>query len=506
MRAAAVVLASALAAAATASVPASAAQEDPWTLRLNPMRNGFQNWTRTGPDKAFTWADAEQTLAMKGQSGKEPPRLVHARIAWDRGGMTFQAKKGARKVRVVLVPEAGDAKPIALEFPRDAFGTDGWTDLGMRMTKGKVSLFAPGAEGAEREVATAPLPEDGRWRFGFEAPSGTDAVIGMIRFQRAYEEEPQFCEPDFQPLFDGANLAPWVPQRETGGAEFRAERGVLVGEPRVSEVGWIAAAGGAWTAYELRMNALWGTSALDVRAYEVPGKDGQINRFASVHVNFTDHLDPEGVSALAVRVADGKVVASVNGKVILDSALKHPDPTPLSLFIQRGKRCALRDIRIKDLAPGAGSRAPTLPEAPGAKPDEAPKPATWSGKGGAAEKDGVWTVDEAGDETGIVAGASSIGSYELRFRVGKGADGLAIVPRATRGLKRAPGVRLDSSLFAADEWTEVAVKVVLLKATVTVAGKEAGAMDLDHASGAPAIRVDAGGRARLKDLVLEAAR
>ena len=50
------------------------------------------------------------------------------------------------------------------------------------------------------------------------------------------------------------------------------------------------------------------------------------------------------------------------------------------------------------------------------------------------------------------------------------------------------------------------VRVDLLKATVTVAGKDAGAMDLDHAAGAPGIRVDAGGRARLKDLVLEPAK
>jgi hypothetical protein len=142
----------------------------------------------------------------------------------------------------------------------------------------------------------------------------------------------------------------------------------------------------------------------------------------------------------------------------------------------------------------------------GEKPGEPAKPAGWKGAGGAVEKDGGWSVEDAGDETGVVCDASKLGSYELRFKVGKGADGLAVVPRATRGLKRAPGIRLDASLFAAEEWTEVVLRVVLLKATVTVGGKDAGAMDLDHASGPPAVRVDAGGHASLKDLRVEPVR
>lgn len=497
MRAALLLLAAVL-------VPA-AVQDDPWTLRLNPFRSGFTGWIRTGADKAFTWTDADQTVVVKGQSGKEPPRLVHSRIAWDRGGMKFQAKKGAKKVRVVLLPAEGNAKPVALEFPRDAVGAANWTDLAMRITKGKAALFAPGPDGGEKEVASAEIPDGSRWRFGFEAPSGTDATLGMIRFERVYEEEPQFCEPEFQPLFDGTSLAPWQPGRPEDANVFRVEKGVLLGEPRVEDNGWLAVPGG-WTSYELRMNALWGTNSLDLRAYEVPGKDGMINRFASVHVNFTDHIDPEGMSALVVRVADAKVIASVNGKVILETPLKHSGPTPISWFVARGKRCALRDIRIKDLAPGSGGGAPPMPRGGGAKAEEPAKPATWTGAGGAVEKDGVWKVEEAGGETGVLCGAATIGSYEFRFKVGKGADGVAVVPRATRGLKRAPGLRLDASLFAAEEWTEVVVRVVLLKATVTVGGKDAGTMDLDHTSGPPAVRVDAGGRASLKDLRVEPVR
>ena len=501
MRAALLLLAAALAPALAAPV-----QEDPWTLRLNPFRQGFTGWSRTGPEKSFTWSDADQTVVVKGQSGKEPPRLVHSRIAWERGGMKFQAKKGAKKVRVVLLPAAGDGKPVALEFPRDAVGAANWTDLAMRITKGKAALFAPGPDGGEKEVASAEVPDGSRWRFGFEAPSGTDATLGMIRFERVYEEEPQFCEPEFQSLFDGSNVSPWRPGRPEDASVFRAEKGVLLGEPRVEDSGWLVMPGG-WTSYELRMNALWGSNSLDLRAYEVPGKDGMINRFASVHVNFTDHLDPEGISALVVRVADSKVIASVNGKVILDTPLKHSGPTPISYFVARGRRCALRDIRIKDLAPGDGGGAPPMPRGGGGEKSEDPaKPAGWKGAGGAVEKDGGWSVEDAGDETGVVCDASRIGSYELRFKVGKGADGLAVVPRATRGLKRAPGIRLDASLFAAEEWTEVVLRVVLLKATVTVGGKDAGAMDLDHASGPPAVRVDAGGRASLKDLRVEAVR
>ena len=497
MRAAVLLLAAAAAAAA-----APAPQEDPWTLRFNPLRQGLQGWTRTGPDKAFAWSEADQTLTIKGQSGRDPPRIVHAKTAWDRGGVRFQAKKGARKVRVVLVPQ-GEGKPVALEFPRDAVGAATWTDLAMRMTKGKASLLAAAEGGGEKEVASAELPDGVRYRIGFEAPSGTDAVLGLIRFERVHEEEPQFCEPDFQPLFDGTGIAPWVAGGPGSAVSFRAEKGVLVGEPRAEDFGWLAIGGGRWTSYELRLNAMWGTTHLDFRAVEVSGRDGKIDRFGSVHVNFTDHLDPEGVNALVLRLAGGKVIASVDGKQILDAPVKETGPTPISFFVGRGRRCALRDIRIKDLAPGTGSEiAQPLPRGV-PKSEGPPKPATWEGSGGVAAKDGVWSVEDAAEDAGLLCGAS-LASYELRFSVARGADGLAVVPRANRGLRRATGLRLDASLFAKEEWTEVVLRVVLLRATVSVAGKEAGTLDLDVAFGPPGIRVDAGGRARLKDLAVEA--
>src|SRR5690242_1348122 len=88
-------------------------------LKVNPVKKGLDGWEKSGSDKAFAWNDAESTLTLKGQSGKEPPRLVYAKVQWDGGAIRFQAKKGARKVRVVLQP-VPKAAPIAVEFPKDA--------------------------------------------------------------------------------------------------------------------------------------------------------------------------------------------------------------------------------------------------------------------------------------------------------------------------------------------------------------------------------------------------
>jgi hypothetical protein len=175
--------------------------------------------------------------------------------------------------------------------------------------------------------------------------------------------------------------------------------------------------------------------------------------------------------------------------------------------VARGKRCLLRDIRVKDLAPEATVRSGA---GPGPAPDPAPaeKAAAdepWTAKGGFAAKDGTWSVEDAAEGTGLLKGGRPA-SFELRFKVGKGTAGLTVVPRAVRGVERAEGVRLDDALFAAREWTDVVLRVTLLSARVRAAGEQVGSMDLEHAAGPPGLRVAAGGRARVKDLVLESIR
>lgn len=500
---AAALLAAALLLSFGVAVPAAWAQEDPWTLRLNPFRRGLDGWTRLGPEKSFTWTEGETSLAIKGQSGKEPPRLVYGKALWERGAMRLQAKKGARKLRLVLVPEKGGAA-VGLEAPRDALQGGTWCDLALRFDDGRAALLVPVGEGKEREVASAALPAEGRYRMGFEAPSGTEAVVSNVTLERVLRERPPFHEPEFEPVFDGTQLAPWEPGNAASASVFRAERGVLVGEVRVEDYGWLVLGDRSYKAYELRMNALWSTTALEVRAVDVPGEGGQIHRLDSVQVNLTDHLDPEIVNEVSIRAAEGKVVAVVNGKKVLDVKTKDFAPTPISFLVARGKRCMLRDIRIRDLAPEATERS-SGPPSPAGDPPPGEKPAggpAWTVKGGFSEKGGTWTAENAEAGTGLVQGGTPA-SFELRFKVGKGTAGLSVLPRAGRGVTRSSGIRLDDAHFAKAEWTEVVLRVELLTAKVLVGGAEAGFLDLDQAAGPPGLRVDAGGSARVKDLVLE---
>lgn len=500
--------AAAMAAALLAAAPpAPALQDDPLVLKINPFRKGLDGWERTGAEKAFAYAAEETSLAVKGQSGKEPPRLVYAKIAWDSFTLAMQVKSGTRKVSVVLVPQpSGD--PLRLEIPRNAVKSGKWGDVSLVVGGGKAELRAPEGE-EEKVLASADLPADRAFRFGFEAPSGADGVVSNLRLERRYADSPQICEEGFESTFPGDSLGGWVPARPEMASVFRAENGLLIGEVRTEDYGWIVLPGRRYKAYELRMRALWPSNSLEIRALEAPGADGKVNKFDTVQVNVSDNLDPENVNDIVVRLDGGKCAISVNGKKVVDDKVK-PDaePTIISLLIARGKRVFLRDIRIKDLAPGEGGegfggRRDPAPEE--AKEPEAPK-TRWTATGGFAEKDGGFEVEAAADAgAGLLCG-STTASYTLRFKVAAGAEGLSIVPRANRGVDRSAGIRLAEALFEGREWTEVVVTTRLLDCRVTVNGEKAGGLELDDASGPPGIRVAGLGKARIRDLVFEAVR
>jgi hypothetical protein len=284
------------------------------------------------------------------------------------------------------------------------------------------------------------------------------------------------------------------------------DRGLLVGEDRTGQGAGIFLAHRAYASYEMRFRALWGTNFLEIRAVEVAGQGGQVNKFDTVQVNLADNIDPENVNDFVVRVADGKCVITVNGKAVFEQKVRDFGTTPIGLFVAKGRKFLLRDIRVKDLAPersqplgGAPAREEKKPEP---KPDAPPQAGSlWAPKGGFAEEGGVWTIEEAPDSgAGLLCLAGNAASYELRFKVGRGADGLTVVPRANRGVDRSGGIRLPEAYFEKDEWTEVVLRMDLLTAKATVGGKEAGTLDVEEAVGPPAFRVHGGGRARIRDL------
>jgi hypothetical protein len=329
-----------------------AAEEGIPVLAVNPLRKGFEGWTQTGSEKAFAWNAADSTLVVKGQSGKEPPRLVYGRIAWDAGAIRFQAKKGARKLRVLLQPAAGGAA-IPVDVPSSAVKSTPWTDLGVALRGDRAVLLAPGADGKEAEAATVPLPAAGAFRFGFEAPSGADAVLTGIRLERAYEDTPPIVEEGFESLFDGKSLGAWRPMRPKDAPLFSAEQGLIQGIAHADD-GWLTYGARPYAAYELRMRACWGTNALMIRAVEVPGSDGMINKLDTVQLNLGDHVDPENLNEITVRVADGTCSMIVNGKKVLDAKVKPFESTFISFYVPPGKKFLLRDIRIRDLAQNDG--------------------------------------------------------------------------------------------------------------------------------------------------------
>jgi hypothetical protein len=502
MRPRSTVLACALAAAVGLGAPAARPQDDPFTLKSNPLRKGLDGWDRTGSDKVFVWSADEGSLTVKGASGKEPPRAVYTKVAWDRGGLRFQAKKGAKKIRVYLQPSAG--KAVVLEFPRDAVKGATWTDLGVVLRAGKAVLLAPGADGKEAEVLSADLPAGSVFRFGFEAPSGTEAVLSGVHLERVYEDEPQIAEPGFESTFDGKSLGSWQPGRPEDQGIFSADRGLLVGEARTGD-GMLALGSQEFAAYELRMRALWVTSALMVRAVQFPGQDGMVNKFDTIQPNLSDYLDPENLNDIVIRVAAGSCTVVVNGKKVLDEKVRPFETTPVLLLLRQGKRFYLRDIRIKNLSAEAGAAGAPPPPRPKTDPKADPKAAPaagWTAKGDFTGDNGTWSASGSREIAGILCQAGDLASYELRFKVGKGAEGLSLVPRGNRGVDRSAGMRLADALFAKEEWTEVVLRTELMTARVSAGGAAAGTLQVDEAVGPPGIRVAPGGKATIKDLVV----
>jgi hypothetical protein len=495
-----------LAGASVLPLPA-AGQEDPWTLRSNPFKKGLAEWTRTGPEKAFTWVADAQTLSLKGQVGKDVPTLVFKGTPWDRGELRLQAKRPIRKLRFRLEPVPA-GPPVVLELPGSALKGGNWCDVAVRLLPGKAVLLAVDAAGAETEVASAPLPAGTCVRFGFEAPHGVEGIVSNVRLSRTYEDEPQVREEGFESTFDGQSLGSWRAARPEFAPALRVEKGLLVCEVRTEEVAWFGLLDRTYKEYELRMRALWGSDSLEVRAYEVAGAGGSISKFETVQQNLSDHLDAANVNDIVVRVAGGKAVFVVNGKTVAEAKVKESlPPTYVSLFVHRGKRLLLRDIRIRDLAPGAGGEAPREPAAEeGRKAPEGAAAVDWTPSGGFSAADGVWSVEAAGEKGAGLACRGGAPTFEVRFKVAKGASGLSVVPRVLREIDRDAGIPLADALFAKEEWTEVVVKVGLVSAKVLVAGAEAGSLDLDDVTGNPGLRVRAGGRASIKDLSISAKR
>ena len=256
----------ALAALALALPGRPAAADDDYTLQFDPFKNGFEGWQRTGSDKAFTLNQQEGTLTIKGQGGKDAPRLVWTKSTWDRGELRLQAKKGCRKLRLLVQPMP-DGKPVVLELPSSAMKPANWTDVALRLLPAKAVLVVSGADGAESEVASAEVPAGVSCRFGIEAPSGSDLVATGVKIRRVYEDDPQICEEGFESLFDGKSLGSCVPMRPEDGTAFSVEKGLLVGQIRSEDAAYLVLGGHrAFGPYELRFRALWCTTFLEVRA------------------------------------------------------------------------------------------------------------------------------------------------------------------------------------------------------------------------------------------------
>jgi len=426
--------------------------------------------------------------------------MVYREHAWHEFEMTFRAKKFTNRVKVLVVPPP-PADPVALDLPPAATTKEKWNDLRLAVAGGKATLFA-----GDEELASAPVPAGVRLRPGFEAPSGATGGFCQIRILRRYRNDAPVAEEGFSLLFDGAWLGQWAAHGDAASC-FEVKDGLLCGEVRTKEAALLSWRGGRWAAYELRFRVLWGTTGLILRAVEVPGAGGNISILASKQVDLTDYLDPQDVSDVEVRVADGRFRVTLNGKKIFEEIAGKFDPTPIAFILAQGKKFRLRDIRLKDLGGGAGSPpAPGPAAGKGKKADEGVR--AWK-----PEPDGVFTQEEGGGAwkaenagttpAALAAEGAQVQSYTLSFRVARGARGLSLVPRAQRGATRATGIPLADDLFATEEWTDVSLVVDLLDATVTVGGRRHSTLDLDDAVGPPALRLGAGGAARVKDLKLE---
>jgi len=326
------------------TLPAAAEGQDPWTLSVNPLKGGLDGWDMVAGDKVFSYTQEESSLVIKGKGGKEVPRLFYKGRAWDEFEAHVRAKKFASKLRLALFPQP-EGPAVVVEVPSKAVAKDKWNELVLKVGDGKAVLLS----GTE-EVAASAAPKGTRFRFGFEAPSGTSATVSDLRLVRRYVNPPQVCEEGFTSLFDGSTLGSWQPQGEGGGDVFSVENGILTAAVRTPDFGMIAYAAQRFGEYELRFRCLWGTNALTVRAIEVPGTDGHINKFDTVQVALTDNIDPDDVNDVVVRVTGGRCAITVNGKDVYDQETAKFGSTRISFNLPKGKKFLIRDLRVKDLA------------------------------------------------------------------------------------------------------------------------------------------------------------
>jgi hypothetical protein len=342
---AALLLAAGLAGPARAEGGAS----DPYVVAMNPLKTGLGDWTVEGNAKAFSWNADEGVVAVKGMSGKPAPRAFFRLRAWPHFSAEFRVKKGASKPRVLLLPDGAGAEAVGIEIPRKALGTAAWSDVVFRVEGGR-AFFLLG----EEELPGADLPAGVRWRFGFEAPSGTTASFAGLRLVRRYNNPPQVKEEGFTSLFDGASLGglrPIVPGEKGGdpARHWSVKDGLLVGEVRDGGASFLLLGDGK-KSFEVRFTALWGSTAVHLRVVEIPSKEqGKINTFDSITANLTDYLDPMEMPECSVRVAEGKCVVTVGGKVVFDQKHAEFATTPVYFVVGNGQKTIVRDLRIRDL-------------------------------------------------------------------------------------------------------------------------------------------------------------
>jgi len=508
--AAATLVAGALLSSSAADSTARAV-EDPYVMEINPFKDGLDSWERTGKDKAFTWDREGATLTVKGQSGKEVPVLLYPGFRAEKFEVSLRVKKFARKLKLLLRPSTG-AEDVTLEIPK-GYVKDAWNEFLLRVASGKAVLLS-----GEEEAASVDLPADASFRFGFDGSYGGDGVVSDLRIVQRYENPPQFCEEGFTSVFDGATMGPWRPHKPEMEPLFTIDSGLLIGEVRAEDFGMLALVTQKYKAYDFRLRALWGSDYLEVRAVEVPGLGGIVNKMDTIQTKLSDYLRRDGMTDIGIRVENGKCVIVVDGKTVLDVATAEFGETFVSLILTKGKKFLLRDLRIRDLAAGAAPPEPRrdvrpdpgpvdddAKDGPG-KETRAPPPPGWKAtpEGSGFTGEGAsWECAEAGEDgAALLSEAGRASTYTLRFRAAKGAEGLSLVPRALRDPLRDSGMRLDDALFEG-EWNEVQLRMELLTAKVTVNGKSAGSLEVSSAVGPPALRVSPGGSVRIEGLALD---
>ncbi|MHC4820953.1 MAG: LamG domain-containing protein [Planctomycetota bacterium] len=329
------------------ATPAMAQQSNPDVLERNPFKAGLSDWKKQGKAKAFQWDSEGAELQIRGQSGKEPSRMYYGLVAWDEYQVRMKVKKGARKFFMLFQP-AVKGEPKVLEIPKSATKKGRWIDLTVHVGGGRISVDA-----GEEEVAAVEVPARSRWHVGFDAPSGANVLLTTVKIVRKYENPEQYAEEGFRSIFDGSSRDLWRGNNEDMDRTISVDKGRLVTEVRSVPIALVGFRGGSLKEYELRFRVMWGSNGLIVRPLEVAGMGGQISKLHTIQVNLGDHLDPLDVTDVVIRLEKRHCKVTVNGKTVFDSDTSEYKSTPFSFMVPQGKRCAMRDIRIKLLGDAA---------------------------------------------------------------------------------------------------------------------------------------------------------